>query len=134
MKEMKLKWHPLALADLSAIIKYCSTSFGKKTARNVRNKLVCSAELLCANPFLGSVEPLLEGCTKLEYRSLVADAHTKIIYSVHDGYVYIHLLWDVRQEELRMSKIAANRYTFFDQHHTINEPQITYNSNTKDKP
>ena len=128
MKAMILKWHPLALADLSAIVEYCSTTFGRKTARNVRNKLIYTAELLCANSFIGSVEPLLKGCSQLEYRSLVADSHTKIIYTIHEDYIYIHLLWDVRQSELRMGKMAVNRYAYFEQHlrNTVNEPPPIY--------
>lgn len=107
-------------------------SFGRKTARNVRNKLICAAELLCANPYLGSVEPLLQGCTQLEYRTLVADTYTKIVYTVHNSYIYIHLLWDVRQNHMRMSEMVGSRYTFFEQHnHIVNEPPIVYGSENK---
>lgn len=128
MNAQSLKWHPSALADLKAIVEYCSTSFGRKTARDVRNKLVCTAELLCANPFLGPIEPLLKDCTSLEYRSLVANNYTKVIYTVHADYVYIHLLWDVRQNEEHISKITASRYALFNQEHnnTVNEPPVIY--------
>ena len=128
MKVQTLKWHPSALADLSAIVEYCSISFGRKTAREVRNKLVYTAELLCANPCLGPIEPLLKGCTSLEYRSIVANNYTKIIYTVHHDYVYIHLLWDVRQDEERISKVISNRYTLLNQEYNniVNEPSVTY--------
>lgn len=71
MKMAVLKWHPEASADLNGIVAYCSTAFSRDTARRVRDKLLSAAELLRTNPFLGPIEPLLEGCTTLEYRSLL---------------------------------------------------------------
>lgn len=130
MKTVVLKWHPEASADLNGIVAYCSTAFSRDTARRVRDKLLSAAELLRTNPFLGPIEPLLEGCTTLEYRSLVADTYTKIIYTVHADYIYIHLLWDVRQDEERMSKVATDRYTLFEHHnrYSVNEPAVPYGS------
>ena len=65
----------------------------------MRNRIWHDVELLQSHPQLGRVESLLVGCTSLEYRSLVVDKVTKIIYTVHQEYVYIHLLWDVRRDE-----------------------------------
>lgn len=134
MKAMTLKWHPEASGDLNAILVYCSTTFGRKTARDVRDKLLSTARLLCTNPSLGSIEPLLKSCTTLEYRSLVVNSYTKIIYTIHIGYIYIHLLWDVRQDEKRISKIVTDRYKLSDVGYTnmLNEPAIPYGSGVEE--
>ncbi|MBQ8225196.1 MAG: type II toxin-antitoxin system RelE/ParE family toxin [Bacteroides sp.] len=123
MKKLKLKWHPEASVDLSVIIRYCRQRFGSGTARKVRDSLFYCAELLRTSPLLGPIEQKLQGCTRLEYRGLVADAHTQIIYTVHKEYVYIHLLWDVRKDDAYLPQAAVQRYHFSEeeQHWMVNE-------------
>lgn len=114
MEERMLRWHPKASTDLNRIVWYCSQKFGKSAARQVRNRIWHDVELLQSHPQLGRVEPLLVGCTSLEYRSLVVDKVTKIIYTVHQEYVYIHLLWDVRRDEESMPQATLRRYQDFE--------------------
>lgn len=127
---MKLKWHPEAIEDVRKIVDYVKENFTADVALRVKDKINSSAKLLKLHPFLGPIEPLLEGCTTLEYRSLVTDTYTKIIYTVHADYIYIHLLWDVRQDEERMSKVATDRYALFEHHnrYSVNEPAVPYGS------
>lgn len=128
MKKLNLKWHPEAAFDLTAITRYCRWRFGKTTAREVRTKILHDAELLRVHPRLGSVEPALMGCTSLEYRALVVEAHTKILYTVHTDYIYIHLLWDVRQDNAKYRQAAARRYysSEEEQQNKVNEPPAVY--------
>mgnify|MGYP006380526715 CR=1 FL=1 len=74
---MKLKWNPGAIDDQRAIVDYCKKQFGVIVSIEVREKIRRSAKLLKSHPQLGRVEPLLVGCTSLEYRSLVVDKVTK---------------------------------------------------------
>lgn len=131
---MKLKWHPLAIEDVHQIVNYVKENFGATVALSVKNKINGSAKILKSNPLLGPTEPLLKDCTSLEYRSLVATAYTKIIYTVHDDYVYIHLLWDVRQDVERISKVVTSRYTLFNQEYcnTVNEPPVAYGKSVEE--
>ena len=127
MAERTLRWHPKASTDLNRIVWYCSQKFGKSTARQVRNHIWHDAELLQSHPQLGQVEPLLAGCTSLEYRSLVVDKVTKIIYTVHREYVYIHLLWDVRCDEDFLPQATMRRYQDFESEPIwASEPPIEY--------
>jgi plasmid stabilization system protein ParE len=127
MAERTLRWHPKASTDLNRIVWYCSQKFGKSTARQVRNHIWHDAELLQSYPQLGQVEPLLAGCTSLEYRSLVVDKVTKIIYTVHREYVYIHLLWDVRRDEDFLPQATMRRYQDFESEPIwASEPPIEY--------
>ena len=46
---------------------------------------------------------------QLTYRSLVS-GHIKIIYTVHDKYLYIHMLWDCRRNpELLQSEMKERK-------------------------
>ncbi|MCD8184074.1 MAG: type II toxin-antitoxin system RelE/ParE family toxin [Bacteroides sp.] len=128
MKKLNLKWHPEAAFDLATITRYCRWRFGKTAAREVRSKILHDAELLRTHPHLGPVEPLLTECTSLEYRALVVGAHTKILYTVHTAYIYIHLLWDVRQDNTKYLQAAVRRYSLSEEEHQnkVNEPPVVY--------
>ncbi len=94
---MKIIWHPFASNDFDQIIYYYRDAFGVKTAQKVRDTLHHDIyHLLCLHPFLGFCETCLSDVDQLSYRSLVS-GHIKIIYTVHDKYIYIHMLWDCRQ-------------------------------------
>ena len=121
---MRLKWHPLAFNDLEEVVIYCRYRFGATTALGVKEKIRSSIKLLKTNPYLGSIEPLLSGCTALEYRTLLVNRRTKVIYTVHADYVYIHLLWDVRQDDKQMVETTVRRYPFPNsEQYMLNEPQ-----------
>ena len=46
---------------------------------------------------------------QLTYRSLVS-GHIKIIYTIHDKYLYIHMLWDCRRNpELLQSEMKERK-------------------------
>lgn len=124
---MKLKWHPWAIEDQRHIVSYCRMKFGMVTSIEVREQIRHTVKLLKSHPHLGKVEPLLVGCTSLEYRSLLVDTHTKIIYTVHTDFVYIHLLWDVRQDEAYLPQVAIRRYqTNRESGLLLNEPEVEY--------
>ena len=90
---MKIIWHPFASNDFDQIIYYYRDAFGVKTAQKVRDTLHHDIyHLLCLHPFLGFCETCLSDVDQLSYRSLVS-GHIKIIYTVHDKYIYIHMLW-----------------------------------------
>ena len=124
---MKLKWHPLAIDDLTQIVDYCKATFGVKVAMRVKWEINSATKLLKAHPHLAPIEHSLEGCTSLQYRGLVVSKQTKAIYSIHADYIYIHLLWDVRQDEQRLSQTLYNRYFYpEEQQYLSNEPAAEY--------
>lgn len=108
----RIKWHPEAVTDLEAILCYCKQRFGSKVARKVREKILHTVSLLKFHPCLGVIDPLLVDCTSLEYRALQAGTYTKVIYSVHEDFIYIHLLWDVRRDEEGVKRAIDYRYHF----------------------
>lgn len=126
MKKLFLKWHPEAINDLNKIVFYCFQMFGKIVAERVGKNIVDKGESLNIYPYLGKVESSLIGCTSLEYRSLLVSEFTKLIYTVHTDFIYIHLLWDVRQDEKNIKRITLNRYKTANPTHLSNEPIVEY--------
>lgn len=57
-------------------------------------------------PLLGAKELSLED-EALAYRYL-AISHNKILYTVEDHYIYIHLLWDCRQDPSRLVSLIKD--------------------------
>ena len=125
---MKLKWHPLAIQDLTTIVDYCKASFGVSIALKVKWRITDSVKLLKHHPRLAPVEHQLDNCTSLQYRGLMVGSQTKVIYSVHADYVYIHLLWDVRQEEEKLGQTLLQRYSHLKEgkNDWLNEPYADY--------
>ena len=128
LRRRKLIWHPEAVSDLKSIVDSCREYFGKLVAGRVRSRILEGARLLISHPALGFVEPLLTDCP-LQYRSLVIVPCTKVIYTVHEAYVYIHILWNTRRNEQDLPKIicyrsleeATSRYL-------LNEPEEEYSN------
>ena len=86
---------------------HCS---GIKTAQKVRDTLHHDIyHLLISHPSLGFCETSLDNIDQLTYRSLVS-GHIKIIYTIHDKYLYIHMLWDCRRNpELLQSEMKERK-------------------------
>lgn len=107
---MEIIWHPLASKDFDQIIFYYRDTFGIRTARKVRDTLHHDIyHLLISHPFLGFCETSLDNIDQLTYRSLVS-GHIKIIYTIHDKYLYIHMLWDCRRNpELLQSEMKERK-------------------------
>lgn len=105
---MEIIWHPFASNDFDQIIYYYRDAFGVKTAQKVRDTLHDIYHLLCLHPFLGFCETCLSDVDQLSYRSLVS-GHIKIIYTVHDKYIYIHMLWDCRRNPKQLQSEIKER-------------------------
>lgn len=107
---MKLIWHPLALDDMELIGIYCRNNFGYNTGTKVLRRLQQDVALLKSHPQLGHPEEELndESSPLPVYRSLHSGP-TKIIYSVHDDYIYIHMLWNTRRNPLDFHREAMKR-------------------------
>lgn len=104
----KLLWYPSALEDMQQIVEYCRISFGSKIAKEVRNRLQHDIRLLKTQPHLGYVVPQFS-LLELEIRSLLVNP-TKILYSIHDEYIYIHLLWNTRQSSENLHRQLITRF------------------------
>ena len=103
-----LKWHPQALDEFVAILQYCEEMFGWNTARKVRAQFESRLSILQLFPNMGRDEDLLKNKDGLKYRSLALPP-TKIIYTIHSSYIYIHELWNTRRNPDDLSEILKDR-------------------------
>ncbi len=94
-------WHRTALAQLESSLDYCLMQFGDRVAGRVAEKIDKDIMLLSKNPYMGVVEEALQGSSC--FRSII-EGPFKLIYTVEDGFIFIHLFWDCRQDPGRMSK------------------------------
>lgn len=91
-----IAWSDNAIALLDNIYRFYSKK-SQTAAIRLYNKLLDSAETLRVFPQAGPIEPLLKEYD-CEFRSLVAEKHYKLIYTVTDELIEIHAVWDCRQE------------------------------------
>ena len=82
--------------------------FGWNTARKVRAQFESRLSILQLFPNMGRDEDLLKNKDGLKYRSLALPP-TKIIYTIHSSYIYIHALWNTRRNPDDLSEILKDR-------------------------
>lgn len=97
----KIVWSERAEKAYGQIIDYVADEFGATRARRYVAEIHKTIGNLPKNPKMGQIEPLLEG-SRYEFRRLVIDHLTKIIYRVVEERIEIADVWDTRKspEEL----------------------------------
>lgn len=101
MDGLIIQWLATAQEDLRAIRTYYMDNAGKRVMHNRIKKIVDSVSLLSNNPYLGKEEQKFVGRSQ-QYRFLVCGDY-KVYYYIRDNKVKIALLWDCRQNPLRLS-------------------------------
>lgn len=92
-----INWSKRAERAYGQIFDYIADDFGKTRARKYAAKVYAETNKLPANPGLGQREPLLEGA-RYEFRRLVIDDLTKVIYRITNNSIEIADVWDTRQD------------------------------------
>ena len=95
---MEIRSSKLFKRQVADLVCYLKVTFGKRIAFRVKNEIEEKVFLLKLFPNMGTVESLLEE-EPLVYRYLVIK-HNKILYTVEENYVFIHLLWDCRRDHI----------------------------------
>lgn len=95
MAVMEVLWHEKAEKQVEDALNYCFEHYGRSVARNLANAIDRDVLLLSENPYLGKVEESLH--RSVCYRSLI-EGPSKLIYTIEDGYIFIHLFWDCRRQ------------------------------------
>lgn len=97
---MEIRSSKLFKRQVADLVCYLKVTFGKRIAFRVKNEIEEKVFLLKLFPNMGTVESLLEE-EPLVYRYLVIK-HNKILYTVEENYVFIHLLWDCRRDPIQL--------------------------------
>lgn len=96
---MRLVWSENARNSAREVARYIYLDFGEKARQKFLKEIEQTDILLRDNPLLGRIEPLLENC-KEQYRSIVVNRLSKIIYYINGEVIEIVALWDTRREPL----------------------------------
>ena len=97
---MEIRSSKLFKRQVADLVCYLKVTFGKRIAFRVKNEIEEKVFLLKLFPNMGTVGSLLEE-EPLVYRYLVIK-HNKILYTVEENYVFIHLLWDCRRDPIHL--------------------------------
>ena len=97
MMKKDIIWSDRAERAYGRIIDYVASEFGKTRAKKYIAKVYSEVNKLRTNPFLGQEELLLVGA-RFEFRHLVIEDLTKIIYRVTEQTIEIADVWDTRQK------------------------------------
>ena len=92
----QILWSERAFARRQAIEDYILYSFGYAAHAEYVEAVNEWKSIVRENPYVGPVEPVLEGGRK-EYRSVVIANLTKCIYYVEDDCIMIADWWDTRR-------------------------------------
>lgn len=98
---MEIRSSKLFKQQVIDLLSYLKVTYGLSTASRVKRELEEKIFLLKSFPHMGTIELLLEE-EPLTYRYLIVK-HNKILYTVEDDYIFIHLLWDCRQDPMRLT-------------------------------
>jgi plasmid stabilization system protein ParE len=98
--EIKILWSDSALGQLEEIYDFHKIQASYKIARNLVKSIVQKVLILETNPLLGVKEPLLLD-RSFEYRYLIYKNY-KIIYRYAENLVKINLVFDCRQNPIKM--------------------------------
>lgn len=105
---MEIRSSRLFKQQVADLFYYLKITYGLQVASRVRDEIEEKIFLLKSFPNMGAIELLLEGELST-YRFLVIK-HNKIIYTVEDEYIFIHLLWDCRQDPCRLEDSIKDIY------------------------
>ena len=100
--DLEIVWLEKAEENLYDIFLYYEFKASLKTSRKIILSIIESVDVLVRNPFIGQREELLKK-HKTEYHYLV-QGNYKIIYSFDKQYIYVHLVFDVRQNPYKLKK------------------------------
>jgi len=108
--KMKVFWSETSINQLKNIYLYYKEVAGVNIAMKLKNKIIESTNILTFQPYLGAKEELLCHLPE-EYRYLV-EGNYKLIYSVENKKVIIHLVFDCRQNPDKLSENIAQQNVY----------------------
>ncbi len=100
--DLEIVWLEKAEENLYDIFLYYKLKASQKASGKIVLSIIDSAEILRTKPYLGPKEPLLKN-RKKEYYYIVKGNY-KLIYSLDSKHVYIHVVFDSRQNPVKLKK------------------------------
>jgi len=101
--EIKIQWSDLAAKQLTEIYEYYALKASPELAMKIITRITERVNILYGNPLAGQVEELLLHYPE-EFRYLV-ESHYKIIYWQERNVITIAMVFDSRQNPLKIQDI-----------------------------
>lgn len=93
---MKIKWDAQIKEQIEDIFKFNRNMFGSSKSKLILKSVMHHISLLKQFPQLGPIDTP-------PYRSLT-HKHIKIYYTIEPEFIYIALIWDIRQDPEKLRK------------------------------
>jgi plasmid stabilization system protein ParE len=89
-----------AKTDIEDKVRYLKQEWGAVLAKKAYVELMDKLALLATQPLMGSLVPELVNLGRMDYRVLVHETHTKVLYRVDEGHkvVEIQMVFGSRQD------------------------------------
>lgn len=100
---MNVVWSDTAKKNFRTILFYVYDQFGKRAMDKYNDAIFSAIDSLLLNPCLASKELLLDNMS-VEFRSLVVQKLSKVIYYFDETTLYIVNVWDTRRNPLIMEE------------------------------
>ena len=105
--EDQLGWRKKAIESFRELAFYLNNSFGKDITASIIGKVTRRVNDLLRNPLLGK-EYESSNFLKYEFRFFVINKQTKVFYFIQGEFVYIVLVFDVRQDIRRIHEMLSS--------------------------
>lgn len=100
---MKVQWTEKAVLSYEHIAVYILESFGVKAKNRFVEKVALKIRLVASIPSVGKLESTFGG-EDVEYRSVIVNGLSKIIYRIEGNTLYVVAFWDTRREPKTLEK------------------------------
>ena len=104
---MEVIWTKKAIESYKELAFYLNNSFGKDITASIIGKVTRRVNDLLRNPLLGK-EYESSNFLKYEFRFFVINKQTKVFYFIQGEFVYIVLVFDVRQDIRRIHEMLSS--------------------------
>lgn len=92
----KVVWVKQALDGQQEVIDYILENFGAVAAMEFQERVERAEEIIATTPKLMPIEPLAES-SRFEYRSIIINRLSKMLYLEREEDIVVVDFWDVRQ-------------------------------------
>ena len=104
---MEIIWTKKTIESFKELAFYLNNSFGKDITTSQVGKVTRRVNDLLRNPLLGK-EYESSNLLKYEFRFFVINKQTKVFYFIQGEFVYIVLVFDVRQDIRRIHEMLSS--------------------------
>lgn len=101
---MEIVWTKKAIESFKELAFYLNNSFGRRVSASVIGNVISNVNDLVLNPSRGKKYES-DRNLKFEFRFFIINKQTKVFYFIQGEFVYIVLVFDVRQDIQKVQEL-----------------------------